>query len=156
MRWDDTLLAEGVRRYGKDWAAIASFMGSSRTAGGVKWYYQRHRKRLGLDAIAADREAALTAGVEEVEEHGGWQGSGMWPGFLAAYVHVVWDVRAVFLRPWCWCWLLCWVPCSCCVQGLVEPADGMACQWPPLSHLGPLLGGQESLHLWPGKADMPC
>ncbi|KAL4538250.1 hypothetical protein Ndes2437A_g01282 [Nannochloris sp. 'desiccata'] len=53
----DAKFVEGVRLYGRDWSLIATHMGN-RTAAGVKSYWDRHKERLGLDALAGEPSGA--------------------------------------------------------------------------------------------------
>ena len=47
----DAKFIQGVKLYGRDWSLLAAHMGN-RNAASVRLYWERHRERLGLDALA--------------------------------------------------------------------------------------------------------
>ena len=53
---DDAAFAEAVRIHGRDFKSICRHLGM-RGVNAAKHHYYKHRMRLGLDAIMADREA---------------------------------------------------------------------------------------------------
>eukprot|EP00775_Hariotina_reticulata_P006146 gene6146-6383_t len=59
--WPDELFMEAVRQHGKDYTAVCSFLtaaGYNSSSKYVRWFYGRHKKRLNLDEVAEQGEAA--------------------------------------------------------------------------------------------------
>ena len=74
---DDPAFIEAVRQYGRDFKAI-SLQLSMRGLNAAKHYYYKHKTRLGLDAVMAQREeeAALLVVSSSAAQAGGGGGGG--------------------------------------------------------------------------------
>jgi hypothetical protein len=82
--WPDELFVAAVLQNGRNMADIAAFMaaaGYAKNANYVKWFFGRHRRRLGLDEVAdrglAERRAAReAAAAADAAAFGGGYGDG--------------------------------------------------------------------------------